>query len=163
MGELLTNMGLNQEEQRGVEKTIGKIKSVTDFASDLIDAVENTALVEAIKKISPFWAGPLAEATGEAVPPIKFVVKLLEKLPEKASPERLGLLACTLAYQRSAEEALQTVGPPKNRVPLSDSAAEAKAALKKSKFTDPELLKESHSATRWLIHSYGMRIPPFKL
>src|SRR5262245_25818495 len=121
-GALPSLFGLSEDQQSDVERTVGRVRSMTEYASDLIDAVKDTPLPDALKRVSPWWAGPLAEAVGDSVPPIKFLVKLLEKLPDKPPARELGVLACTLAYQRSAEEALQEVGA-RVRIPFSNATA----------------------------------------
>jgi hypothetical protein len=98
--KLLTLFGLSEAEEDSIAKEIGRVKTIAEYTSELTEAIKKTDLPKALRQISPWWAGPLAEATGEAVPPVKFLVKLLEKLPAKPSPQKLGLLACTLAFQQ---------------------------------------------------------------
>ena len=132
--------GLTKEQETDVEKTIGRIKSITDYVSDVMDAVKDTPLPEALKAVSPWWAGPLVESVGDAIPPVKFVIKLLEKLPEKPPARALGILACTLAYQRSAEEAVR-IQPPRLQILSTSTAAGLKEQVRQLKALDADTLR----------------------
>ncbi len=83
---------------------------------------------------------PVGAAVAESLPIVKFLVKLAENLKEKPTAKQLGLLACTIAFQKAAESALLQVGPPANRVPLMDSAREVKQRVSKFKADDPDVL-----------------------
>ena len=83
------------------------VKSVTDFLSDAVDAFKDLSFVDAIEKALPWSA-----AVGEALPPVKFIAKIAEDLTKETDPEKLGLTACTLAYQNAVEIAFKQVGNP---------------------------------------------------
>ena len=83
----------------------------------------------------------LKEALGESVAPAKFLIKLFEKLTEETDPEQLGFIACTLAYQQSAVEALQAVGRPKKRIPLALDKEEVRAQVEKADLSDAGSLR----------------------
>jgi Pentapeptide repeats (9 copies) len=108
---LITRLNLSAEEKKALGKTTGRIKSVTTFLSDVIDAVKGSQLVEGIGKAVP-WAAAAGEAVGDVVPPVKFAVKLISKLSEEHDAEALGQLACTLAYQSAIEQTVKAVEVP---------------------------------------------------
>jgi hypothetical protein len=101
------------------------VKSVTEFLSDAVEAFKDLGFVEAVGSALP-WAKVAGAATAEALPPLKFFAKIAEELLKETDPEKLGLTACTLAYQKAVEAAFkQTGGPAGER----QSIAEAKAQL----------------------------------
>jgi hypothetical protein len=120
---------ISPQAQREIERTAG----------DLSEALKKFDFGQAIRSASPWWVGAVAAAAGESIPLVKFLVKLAEKLPDKPSAKELGLLACTLAFQRAAEDALLELGPPQNRIPLVDASAEAKSRVSKLKVDDPDI------------------------
>jgi primosomal protein N' len=133
--------GMDPREEQEIARTIGNVKSVADYASCLTDSLKKSGLTEALRSVSPWWASPVAEAAGESFAVVKFLVKLAEKLPERPSPKQSGLLACTLAFERSAEMALLQAGIPPNRVPMVDAAAEVRSKLTRYRLEDPEILR----------------------
>lgn len=98
------------------------VKSVTDFLSDAVDAFKDISFVDAIEKSLP-WS----KAVGEALPPVKFIAKIAEDLLKETDPEKLGLTACTLAYQNAVAIAFKQVGNPTGE---RQSIKEAKAQLR---------------------------------
>lgn len=87
------------------------VKSVTDFLSDALDAFKELSFVDAIGAALP-WAKVVGEATTEALPPLKFITKIAEELLKETDPEKLGMTACTLAYQKAVEIGFSQVGGP---------------------------------------------------
>lgn len=87
------------------------VKSVTDFLSDAVDAFKDVSFIDAIEKALP-WAKVAGEATAEALPPLKFITKIADELLKETDPEKLGLTACTLAYQKAVEIAFKQIGNP---------------------------------------------------
>jgi hypothetical protein len=83
---------------------IGKLSTIAEFLANTVDAVKDTPWPDAIPHCLP-WAGMIGEAAAEAVPPIRFLLSLFEQLTGEDDPEVLGYLACTMAYQRSVEQA----------------------------------------------------------
>jgi hypothetical protein len=63
------------------------------------------------------------------------LVKLVDEVAKNNDPETLGLLACSLAYQRSAALALAQQGEPGNRIPFQHSLQSAKDCLEKLKIS----------------------------
>ena len=96
------------------------IKSVQEFFSDAVEACTDSDLPTALAKALP-WATDISEAVGhalqEALPPVKFVVKLFEKLTKETNPESLGFLALTIAYQHAVAKSLKAVGSPQTAKP----------------------------------------------
>ncbi len=104
-GNLVKKLNLTPKEKKSLGKTLGQIKTVNEFFSDVLKAGKGVNFVEAICEALP-WTGIVAEALSDAVPPVRFVVKLFEKLNAVPDPEGLAYLACTIAYQRSVEHAV---------------------------------------------------------
>lgn len=102
------------------------VKSVTEFLSDAVDAFKDTGFVEAVESALP-WAKVAGGAAADALPPLKFFVRLAEELLKETDPEKLGLTACTLAYQKAVGAAFKRTGGPAGE---RQSLAEAKEQLK---------------------------------
>jgi hypothetical protein len=168
MGWLRDAVGLDPRQEQEIAGTLGDVKSATEYASGLAEAVKTLELGEALRSLAPWWVGPVAEAAGESIPMVKFLVKLAEKLPDKPSPKQIGLLACTLAFQRAAETALLAAGPPENRIPLVDAASQARSRISKYKMEDPEILR-GFSLNNPAAHPFfaqaleALRVPLFEL
>jgi hypothetical protein len=120
---------LGQDEKRRIGRLAGRIKTVTEFLSDAVEKVKDLHFPDAITEAAP-WAetivGATADAVGEVVPPVKFLLNLCEKLTEVNDPEELGHLACTVAFERVAEKVIKEVGGP---VEDKRAVKEAKAQL----------------------------------
>lgn len=120
---------LGQDEKRRVGRLAGRIKTVTEFLHDAVEKVKDLHFPDAISEAAP-WAetvvGATTDAVGEVVPPVKFLLKLCEKLTEVNDPEELGHLACTVAFERVAEKVIKEVGGP---VEDRRAVKEAKAQL----------------------------------
>jgi len=106
---------LDRTERRRLGETLGPIKTVTDLLADVLEATKDnkaiTDVAEAIRDAVP-W-GAVLGAAAEAVTPIRFLVKLFKGLTEETDPKALGFLACTMAYQRSVEQAIKDLGDPR--------------------------------------------------
>ncbi len=96
------------EGKKEARKTLSRVKSVSDFLADLIGSVKHTGLLDALAEHLP-WAAPLGAAVADAVPPIRFLVKLFRGLGEIHDPDLLGYLACTMAYQQALQQALPEI------------------------------------------------------
>lgn len=120
---------LGQTRKRQISKLAGGLKSVGDFLSEAIEKTKAMDFPEALKQAAP-WAervfGAAADAAGEVLPPIKFIVKFAEKLTEINDPEELGHLACTIAFERATEQAVEEIGGPAEKRTVME---EAKAQL----------------------------------
>ncbi len=102
---------LDSAQKTRLGNLAGRLKGVTEFLSSAVESFKEAGFVEAIGNALP-WAGALGEALGETVAPVKFVVAFFAKLTEINDPNQLGLIACTLAYQRSVEQAASAIGIP---------------------------------------------------
>jgi uncharacterized protein YjbI with pentapeptide repeats len=103
---------LKPDTQERLGSTLGRAKSVNEFFGDVIEAVKDTDLPKAIEQALPWDSSitePIVGALADAVPPVKFVVKLFEGLTKEEDPGKLGYLACTLAYQQAVQQALPEV------------------------------------------------------
>src|ERR1700733_2312559 len=125
-------LNLTSDEKLKIEKEIGPIKSVTEFCSSLLEATKEIPLKETLVKLLP-WAAKGGRLLGEATPLAKVLVKLADEIVKEKDPETLGLLACSLAYERSAGLALAQQGEPANRVPFEQSLESVRGDLKKLK------------------------------
>jgi hypothetical protein len=121
---LMEKLSLSQQEKSRLGKRLSKIKSVSKFLSDAIDAFKDTSLPSAIAKAAP-WAGMIGKAAGEIVPPVKFAIAVVEKLTTEHDPEALGYFACTLAYQRGIQQTVDTL-----EVPIVSKKEERELAAK---------------------------------
>ncbi|HKQ08204.1 MAG TPA: pentapeptide repeat-containing protein [Blastocatellia bacterium] len=111
--------------RRKAGRLVKGIKSITEFFSDAVEGFKGTGFPTAIAKAAP-WAGVVGEAAAEALPPLKFFTKLAEELTKETDPEKLGLTACTIAYQRAVEKAFKAESAPTGE---KHAIAEAKAQL----------------------------------
>ena len=112
--KFLTQLNLSRGEQLNPPKTIGRLKTVNEWASAAIEAVkDNSDFIAAIKDLSP-WAEAAFSAAKDSVGPLKFIVKLFDELTKIQDPEELARLAVTLAYQSVAEQAIAATGAPAN-------------------------------------------------
>jgi len=139
---LVEKLNLTQEEKGRLDKLLHRIKSIAEFFSDAVDAVKDTDYPAAIAEAAP-WAGVVSESIAEAVPPIKFAVKLFEGLTTQHDPEVLGHLACSLAYQRAAQRAIEAIGVPSGSKSVTREVRKTLKALERLEDVD---LRDSHLA-----------------
>lgn len=66
MSSLVKALNLTNEERRSLEKTVGRVRSVSEFLSDAVDAVKDLDFVEAVQKASP-WAEAVGRASGSGL------------------------------------------------------------------------------------------------
>ena len=118
------------EVKSDARKAAGKLKGMTTYLSDAVDALKGTTVAEALHESLPWadaklWSEAVGAGLKEALPVVKFAFTILDKLTETPDANDCGLLACTLAYQRSVEQAVRatTVVP--------EAPEEAKEELKK--------------------------------
>jgi hypothetical protein len=117
---------LTEDGKKAVNPFASRLKPISEFLSDAVEAFKDIDLPSAIEKVAP-WAGLVTDTVSEVAPPLKFAVKLLEKLTKEEDPVALGELACTLAYERAAEQAIIAAGSPRGSRP---AAADVKRNLK---------------------------------
>jgi hypothetical protein len=115
MTTLVTRLGLSQQDQRSLAKTVGRVKSINEFFADTLDGLKSVDFVEAAQKASP-WLAAIGSTVADVVPAVKFVVKLFEKLTAMNDPTTLGVLAFTVAYEQSVVQAVRAVGAPAGAV-----------------------------------------------
>ncbi len=124
-------LGLSSEDEEVVEHTAGKLKSLTEWLSETVESLKDTPVISLFGQ-----AGDLAkEWSGTA----KVLSKLLEKVTTEHSPETIGWVACTLAYQHVAETALRQSGPPKSHVPFSGEIW--REQVKRLRLEDPSIMR----------------------
>ena len=111
-------LNLSIEDQQSISKTTGMIRSVTEFLSEFVNAVGTTEFLTAVAQATPWFASAVAQAATDAIPPIKFLVSVVEKLGKNNDPDKLAYLAFTAAYEFAVEKSLLVVGAP-NHQPTS--------------------------------------------
>src|SRR5262247_291327 len=88
---------------------LGPVKTVSEYLGKAAKYLkEGKDLAKSLVESAP-WLKDVAEAAGAATPIIGFAVKLAEKWLEQTHPYELGAVACTLAYQEAAREAVEQV------------------------------------------------------
>jgi hypothetical protein len=131
LNTLVQKLKLTPQDKSDLDKFVGQLKSIAEFFSDAIEAVKDTAVVDAIAGAAP-WVDAVGGAFAEAVPPVKFLVELFARLTKEHDPEALGFLACTLAYERSVEEAIKSLGSPEAPRQVREAVKERLSALEPS-------------------------------
>src|SRR5262245_31841944 len=88
---------------------LGPVKTVSEYLGKAAKYLkEGKDLAKSLVESAP-WLKDVAEAAGAATPIIGVAVKLAEKWLEQTHPYELGAVACTLAYQDAAREAVEQV------------------------------------------------------
>jgi hypothetical protein len=100
---------LSKNEQENIRKMLGPVKTVSEYLGKAAKYIkEGKGLAKSLAESAP-WLKDVAEAAGAATPIIGVAVKLTEKWLEQTHPYELGAVACTLAYQDAAREAVELV------------------------------------------------------
>jgi len=98
---------LSKNEQENIRKMLGPVKTVSEYLGKAAKYLkEGKDLAKSLVESAP-WLKDVAEAAGVATPVIGVAVKLAEKWLEQTHPYELGAVACTLAYQDAAREAVE--------------------------------------------------------
>jgi uncharacterized protein YjbI with pentapeptide repeats len=130
---------LGQDTKRRISRVSGVTKSITEFLAEAVEKTKSLHFPEAIKQAVP-WAEPAlgaaTETIGEILPPVKFLVKLAQKITEINDPEELGHLACTIAFERATEQAIRIVGGPVEEKHATKEVKEQLALLEPSEDVD---------------------------
>src|SRR6266508_4620564 len=88
---------------------LGPVKTVSEYLGKAAKYLkEGKDLAKSLVESAP-WLKDVAEAAGAATPIVGVAVKLAEKWLEQTHPYELGAVACTLAYQDAAREAVEQV------------------------------------------------------
>lgn len=104
MGKLQNRSENDVTKKDHLGGVLGKFKRVHELLADMVEATENLDILGALKEASP-WAEAFGNALGDALPPVRFLLKLFEGLTKVDDPSELGYLAATLAYHRAVEQA----------------------------------------------------------
>ena len=116
---------LSLVQKNNAQGVVARFKSVTKFLAEAVEAAKDNDAIQGVIKAVPWESVTIVgKSVVQALPPLKFVYSLIEKLTEITEPDELGYLACTVAYQRSVEQAFRAVSP------TTHTAVDA-AALKK--------------------------------
>jgi len=100
---------LSKNEQENIRKMLGPVKTVSEYLGKAAKYLkEGKDLAKSLVESAP-WIKDVAEAAGAATPIVGVAVKLAEKWLEQTHPYELGAVACTLAYQDAAREAVEQV------------------------------------------------------
>jgi uncharacterized protein YjbI with pentapeptide repeats len=98
---------LSKNEQENIRKMLGPVKTVSEYLGKAAKYLkEGKDLAKSLVESAP-WLKDVAEAAGAATPVVGVAVKLAEKWLEQTHPYELGAVACTLAYQDAAREAVE--------------------------------------------------------
>ncbi len=105
-----TDIFLSKSEQENVRKLLSHTGTVTDYLSKAADYVKDgKGWAEALTAAAPRLKD-VAESASDAFPVVKFVVSLGAKwLPQATHPTELGAVACTIVYQKLADQAIRKV------------------------------------------------------
>lgn len=136
MDRLHQAFALSPHDKAAVDQTVGRIKGVATFLSDAAESVKDADLITTIKEATPWWVEATGSAAAQSFPVVKFVASLFEKLTEEPDPQAVGLLACTLAYQQSVEEAITWAASPKEAKTDANEVKRRIAALDSSSSFD---------------------------
>ncbi len=104
MGKLQNRSENDVAKKDRLGGVLGKFKHVHELLADVVEATENLDILGALKEASP-WAEAFGNALGDALPPVRFLLKLFEAGTKVDDPSELGYLAATLAYHRAVEQA----------------------------------------------------------
>lgn len=100
---------LSKNEQENIRKMLGPVKTISEYLGKAAKYLkEGKDLAKSLAESAP-WLKEVAGAVGAATPIIGVAVKLAEKWLEQTHPYELGAVACTLAYQDAAREAVEQV------------------------------------------------------
>jgi len=91
----------------GAEK-IGTATEFLEVVADKLGSADMPSLADAVDAAEP-WIESVANIVGEAVPPVKAVLKLVNLLTKETNPRALGLLAFSLAYQSAVAETVKAI------------------------------------------------------
>jgi hypothetical protein len=100
--------------EKGVEalgEGVDKVETATEFLEGIADRLEETdmgSLASAVEASLP-WLEYAGEVAGEALPPIKAVLKVVGLLTKEPDPRALGLLAFSLAYETAVASAAKAI------------------------------------------------------
>jgi hypothetical protein len=102
---------LSLAERNDAQGVVSRFKTVTEFLSEAVDAAKDSDAIQGVINAIP-WESVSIVGKGvvHALPPLKFVYSLTEKLTEITDPDELGFLACTVAYERSVEQSFRSLG-----------------------------------------------------
>ena len=123
-------LALTPAEDEATEKSLSVLRSLSEWFSETVEAIKDTPLLKVL--------GSTGEAAKEWSGTVKAAGKLIEKLTKETSPQTLGWLACTISYQRAAEEAVRKYGKPASRIPFSGEVVSER--LKGLRLDDPSIM-----------------------
>jgi len=112
---LVRRLDLSPREQRRLGKAVKALVTVPGYLETLHKTAQGGFALDRLAEATP-WLGALARSAVEAAPPIRFMAEIFKALLQEKDPEALLYLACTLAWQRSAQQAFEAVGLPSGPV-----------------------------------------------
>ena len=127
---LVRRLDLTPREQKRIGKLLRRLITVTEYLEAIHDALEGPFALERVAEAAP-WLDTAVQSAVDAAGPIRFVAQILGALVREKHPEALLYLACTVAWQRSADQAFRAVGAPRSeRRALARDMDRALAALR---------------------------------
>lgn len=155
MSWLTKYLGVTAEHNDRVDEDAEKVKTVTEFLGNVAENFcQNAAKIQDVAKKLPNggwlgsavesalpWAEQAANAVGDALPPVKAILSLVQLFTREPDPNALGLLASSLAYQAALAEAIKQIEADPNlrtRIGRPVRIREVRAALAKEAPEKPE-------------------------
>lgn len=108
---LIEALALTPGEQRQLGRELKGLVTVSGYLEALHKSVQGRFVLDRVAEAAP-WLGVVAQSAVEAAAPIQFLASVLRALVSEKHPEALLYLACTIAWQRSADQAFRAVGHP---------------------------------------------------
>jgi hypothetical protein len=101
---------LTLAQRNDAQGVVRRFKTVTQFLSEAVDAAKDNDAIQGVIRAIPWESvSIIGKGVVHALPPLKFVYSLTEKLTEITDLNELGYLACTVAYQHSVEQAFRAL------------------------------------------------------
>lgn len=149
--DLVDALDLTPREQKRLGKSLTALVTVPGYLEAIHESVQGRFLLDRLDEAAP-WLGVLSRSAVEAAAPVRFLAEVLKHLLQEKHPEALLYLACTLSWQRSAQQAFQAVGTPKGE--LRDLQREMDRALATLRPGEGEVRFDDFSLSGALEHSF---------
>lgn len=138
---LVDALGLTEEEVKAAARAGAEVSSIADFLDGATKAVSTVDRSAKLTELLPSWMTLIGETAADASPAVKAFGALLKKIGTTShSVLQLGLLACSIAYQRAVTKVLIEVGGPAVPIPLSVSKDEVLKCMRALDLVDPRII-----------------------
>ena len=131
MSDLTNPLSLNQEQRINAEEKAEHLSTIAETLCSFTETIKDSSALDRLAEFVP-WLGHAVDVAAEAVPPIKAVVKAIDKLTAITDPLDLGMIACTASYRQACVEAFAFVGRPASSIAFrsEDAISKTQAKLK---------------------------------